>query len=103
MGFEPLHEPFWHVSVCVHALPSVHALPFALFGLLHTPLAGSQMPATWHWSSGVHTTGLLPLHVPLWQVSVCVHALLSSHVLPSAFAGLLQTPLAGLHTPGSWH
>jgi hypothetical protein len=26
-GFEPVQTPAWHVSVCVHALPSLHAVP----------------------------------------------------------------------------
>ena len=29
-GLLPVHAPAWHVSVCVHAFPSLHAVPFAL-------------------------------------------------------------------------
>ena len=29
-------------------MPSLHALPFALFGLLQTPVAGAHVPAVWH-------------------------------------------------------
>src|SRR5437667_443496 len=36
------------------------------------------MPATWHWSSAVQTTGLLPVQTPLWQVSLRVQAAPSS-------------------------
>jgi hypothetical protein len=39
-------------------------------------------PATWHGSDAVHVTGFEPMHVPLWQLSVCVHALLSLQAVP---------------------
>jgi hypothetical protein len=45
-GLSPTHVPFWQVSVCVHALPSLHADPFALLGFEQTPLAGLQVPAS---------------------------------------------------------
>ena len=41
----PVHEPAWHVSVWVQALPSLHAAPSALLGLLQTPVAGAHVPA----------------------------------------------------------
>jgi hypothetical protein len=47
-GLEPTHVPLWHVSVCVQALPSLHAVPLAAFGVEHWPVAGLQVPATWH-------------------------------------------------------
>src|SRR5947208_15357340 len=74
-GFEPVHVPPWQVSVCVQALPSLHAVPLLAFGLEHWPVAVLQVPATWHWSEAVQTTGLEPVQVPLWQVAVCVPAL----------------------------
>jgi hypothetical protein len=48
----------------VQAFPSLQATPFAALGLLHCPFAGLQVPATWHWSDAVHTTGLAPVHTP---------------------------------------
>jgi hypothetical protein len=45
---EPLQTPAWQVSVCVHALPSLHELPFVFAGLEQTPELGSQVPALWH-------------------------------------------------------
>src|SRR5258706_486367 len=39
-GFVPLHAPAWHVSVCVHALPSLQLVPLAAGGLEQAPLAG---------------------------------------------------------------
>jgi hypothetical protein len=41
-----MHAPFWHVSPVVQALPSLHAVPFALLGLVQTP--AEQVPTTWH-------------------------------------------------------
>jgi hypothetical protein len=46
---------------------------------------------------------LLPVQVPAWQVSVCVHELPSEHELPLALAGFEQTPVAELHDPAVWH
>ena len=53
-GLRPVHAPAWHVSVCVHALPSLHAVPFVAAGFEHAPVAGLHVPATWHWSIAVH-------------------------------------------------
>jgi hypothetical protein len=55
-GFVPLHEPAWHVSVCVQAFPSEHAVPSAAVGFEHNPVDGAHTPATWHWSDAVQTT-----------------------------------------------
>src|SRR5216110_130053 len=103
MGFAPTQAPSWQESLWVQASPSVQALPSVWFGLEHVPLAGSQTPATWHWSSAVQTTGFLPLQAPARQVSVWVQASPSSQALPFAVAGLEQVPLAGSQTPASWH
>ena len=102
-GLLPVHVPVWQVSVCVQALPSLHVEPLVLFGLLQTPVAGAHVPTSWHWSSAAHVTGLLPVQVPVWQVSVCEHALPSSQLTPSFLFGLLHTPSAGLQVPASWH
>jgi hypothetical protein len=45
-GFEPTHAPAWQLSICVQALPSLHAVPFAALGFEQTPVDGSQVPAT---------------------------------------------------------
>jgi hypothetical protein len=102
-GFDPVHVPLWHVSDCVHALPSLHAVPFAAFGLVQAPVLGLQVPAVWHWSLALHVTGFDPVQVPLWQVSDCVHALLSLHAVPLAAFGLVQAPVLGLQVPAAWH
>jgi NCAIR mutase (PurE)-related protein len=100
-GLAPLQTPAWQLSVWVQRLPSLQALPSVFGGLLQTPVAGAQTPTSWHWSSAVQTTGLAPLQTPAWQLSVWVQASLSLQALPSAFGGLLQTPVAGAQTPTS--
>src|SRR2546428_231376 len=74
-------------------------MPLIFAGFEHVPVVGEQVPAMWHWSEAVHATGLLPVHTPLWQVSVCVQALPSLQVLPLAFAGFEHVPVAGSHVP----
>jgi hypothetical protein len=64
----PVQAPPWHESVCVQALPSLQLLPLLLAGLLQIPVAGLQLPASWHWSLAVHTTGLVPSQAPAWQL-----------------------------------
>ncbi len=96
-------EPFWHVSPLVQASPSLQAAPFVLAGVEQVPVAGSQVPATWHWSEAVQTTGLLPVQTPLWQVSVCVQALPSLHAVPLLAFGLEHWPVAVLQVPATWH
>jgi hypothetical protein len=102
-GFAPTQLPAEHVSVCVQAFPSLHDVPLPASGLLQSPVPGSQMPAIWQPSSGMHTTGLEPVQTPSWQLSVWVQGLPSSHGVPSTPVGLLQAPVDGSHVPGSWH
>jgi hypothetical protein len=45
-GDAPVHAPAWHVSDCVHALPSLQDTPFVWSGLLQSPVAGAHVPAT---------------------------------------------------------
>src|SRR5947199_170054 len=99
----PTQMPASQASVRVQALPSSQPVPSGLAGLLQTPDAGLQMPAVWHWSAAVHTTGLAPTQAPAAQVSVCVQALPSLQLVPLGLAGLLQAPDAGLQTPAVWH
>jgi len=91
------------VSVSVQALPSLQSAPLALAGLLHAPVVGLQVPAVWHWSEAVHTTGSVPTHAPATQLSLRVQALPSSQGAPLALAGLLQVPVAGSQVPAVWH
>jgi hypothetical protein len=101
--FEPAHTPFWQLSLCVHALPSLQTVPLTAFGFEHEPVVGSQMPATWHWSEAVQVTRLVPTHAPPKQVSTCVHALPSLQAVPSSAVGFEHKPLAGSQMPAAWH
>jgi hypothetical protein len=63
-GFVPVHTPDWQESVWVHPFPSVHAVPFGALGFEQKPVSGLHVPATWHVSSALHTTGVVPWHTP---------------------------------------
>src|SRR5204862_6218 len=67
------------------------------------PVVESQVPASWHWSEAVQTTGLAPVQVPSWQVSVWVQALPSLHAVPLLAFGLEHRPVAVLQVPATWH
>jgi hypothetical protein len=98
-GFDPVHAPPWHVSLWVHALPSLHTVPFVAVGFEHEPLAGSHVPATWHASLAAHVTGFDPVQVPLAHAYVCSHLLVPVHAVPSEAAGFEHAPVAGLQVP----
>jgi hypothetical protein len=87
-GFDPVQVPFWQASVCVHALPSLHVVPFAATGFEHWPLLGLQVPAVWHWSLAVHVTWPPAVHTPDWHASLMSHGLPSLQLVPFATAGL---------------
>jgi hypothetical protein len=84
-------------------VPPGHVLPSGFAGFEQIPVPGSHAPASWHGSSGVQVTGLMPVQTPLWHVSVVVHRFPSSHVLPSALLGLEQRPVTSWHVPATWH
>src|SRR5205823_3764029 len=48
-------------------------------------------------------TAVPPMQRPCRQLSCSLHALPSSHGVPSWVGGLEHKPVAGLHTPASWH
>ena len=84
-------------------MPSLHAAPLAAAGFEQAPVEGSHVPAMWHWSDAVQATGLEPLHIPFWQLSVWVQALLSLQDVPLLAMGLEQAPDDGSHVPATWH
>src|SRR5438309_11170764 len=61
----PTQLPSLQASFRVQGLLSVHSVPSGFAGFEHVALAGSQVPATWHWSAAGQVTGLLPVHIPL--------------------------------------
>src|SRR5207249_4306122 len=89
-----LHTPVWHVSVPLHAFPSLHEVPFETAACLQ-PATGSQVSVV---------QGLLSLQVsdvpavqaPAWHVSTPLHTLPSLHEVPFGTAVCLQ-PAAGSH------
>src|SRR5215470_4907962 len=92
-GFVPVQTPAWQVSVCEQASPSLQALPFALAGLEQGPLAGSQTPASWHWSRATQTTGVPLTQLPAWQVSFCEQTSPTEHSAPSPHDALSHIAL----------
>ena len=97
------HVPPWQLSPTVHALPSLHVVPFVTGVPVHPPVAGSHVWALRHWVAPGQVTGLPPVHTPPWQVSVCVQALPSLQPVPSARAGFEHSPLDVSHVPTPWH
>ncbi len=95
--------PAWQVSVGVQASPSSQTVPFAFGGPEQRPVPESQVPASWHRSLAVQTTGFAPAQVPAWQVSVWVQASPSLQTVPSALRGSEQSPVPESQVPASWH
>ena len=60
--------------MAVQALPSSQGVPFGMAGLEQAPVDGLQTPTSWQASSALHTTGLDPTQLPLWQASLVVQA-----------------------------
>jgi hypothetical protein len=53
------------LSLTVQKSPSSQDVPLAFGGFEHWPVVGLQVPAAWHWSEAVQTTGAVPVQVPL--------------------------------------
>lgn len=102
-GALPTHVPAEQASVVVQALASSQSVPFGAAGFVQTPVVVLHVPATWHASLAVHTTGALPTHVPEEQASVVVQALASSQDVPLGTGGFVQMPVVGSHEPTAWH
>jgi hypothetical protein len=84
-----------HVSL-EHGLPSsLHAVPLALFTIVQPPTP-SHVALSWQ-SVAVHEYAVPP-QVPAVQTSLFVHALPSSHTVPSATLLHAVVELAGVHT-----
>ena len=99
----PTQAPPTHWSPLVQAMPSAHGEASARTGKSHCPVCVLQLPAPRHTAGFPHTTALPLLHVPSWQVSVCVHALPSVHGSLLGRAGLEQTPEPASQVPAAWH
>jgi hypothetical protein len=84
-------------------VPPAQGLPSVFNAVKHKPVAALQIPTSWHSSIAAHMTGLLPMHAPARQVSVCVQASPSLHAAPVPLSGFEQMPVAGLQVPTEWH
>jgi len=93
-------SPFGAQTPAVHT-PVEHGVPSGFAGFEHIPLIASHVPASWHSSIAVHTTGV-PVQAPAVHVSPCVQALPSLQVVPLASGGYEHTPLTGLQAPAAW-
>jgi hypothetical protein len=94
------------VAMIMH-VPALHtppgqAVPSGALGFEQVPLVGLQTPASWQASGAGQVTGLPPVHTPIWQVSVRLHALPSLQGVASGLSGL-EHPVAGLQVPAEWH
>src|SRR5262249_28124207 len=96
------HAPAGQESAWVQALPSLQLVPSAFAGFEQVPVVVSQVPASWHWSVAAQVTGFVPTQAPAWQESLCVQALPSLQLVPSAFAGFEQTPVVASQVPTPW-
>ena len=106
----PRQVPARHSPVPLHGVPSGFAdftqAPLALSQALvnvsqyiskahggasaapgsHTPVAGTQLPGSWHLSALAQATGSIPVHAPAVHTSFCVQRLPSLHEVPLAAA-----------------
>src|SRR5690349_630753 len=91
----PAHVPAWHASAWVHALPSLQGIPSRAGGFVHCPVAGSQVPAVWHWSSAMQTT---PAH---GSPPVLLEQVVPPPPLPVPVPALPPVPVAAAPAPPS--
>jgi hypothetical protein len=91
-GLDPVHVPFSHASVCVHAFPSLQLVPFVAVGFEQAPVLESHVPATWQESLAVHVTGFDPVQAPAWHAYVCSQRFVPVQVVPFADAVWLHVP-----------
>jgi hypothetical protein len=95
-GAPPVHTPAWHVSPVVHAFPSLHAVPFAADGCEQVPVPVLHKSCV-QTSPSLQSFVVPAVQVPLWHVSLRVHALASLQAVPFATAVLAQLPVVVSH------
>ena len=79
--------PVWQLSSPLHALPSLHDVPFPTLFVWHTPdplhVSGLSHAELDEFPQAVPADAALPLvQVPDWQESLTVQAFPSLHALP---------------------
>jgi hypothetical protein len=98
-GVPLVQAPAKHVSPVKQRSPVLHAVPSGTEGLLHAPVDGLHVPAVVQAPLAVHVTAVPLLHTPPRHVSPVKQRFPVLHDVPSGSDGLLQMPVAGLHTP----
>src|SRR5437870_13749641 len=86
--------PFWHVSLPLHTLASLHEVPFGTTVCLQ-PATGSQVSVV-HGLASAQVSAVPAVHTPAWHVSVPLHAFPSLHEVRSD-AGRCWQPATGWH------
>jgi hypothetical protein len=114
-GVPLVQVPLWQVSAPLQTLPSLHDAPFAT-GVCTQPVLGLHVSMVQTFES-LQLSGVPAVQVPLWQVSVPLHTVLSAHAVPlttgvnthvpagqvSVVHGLLSLQSAGTeHVPCAW-
>jgi hypothetical protein len=100
----PEHVPPEQESSTVQEFPSSHPVPSAWLPYTQLPVVGLHVPGVWHGPGAGQITGLVPVHTPLWQVSLWVQRLPSLHTAPLTLVGaLMHRPSAGSQLPARWH
>jgi len=102
-GLEPVHVPDWHVSVWVHAFPSLQVVPLGRGEASHASEVSLQTPMLHALVWAEQSRAGPAVHVPLWHVSLTVQNSPSLQLVPFGAAGLEQVPVVGLHVPATWH
>jgi len=83
-GVPALQAPAWHVSLPLHALPSLHGVPFAS-AVLRQPASGSHVSAV-HGLLSLQLRAAPAVQIPDRHVSAPLHTLPSLHDVPFATA-----------------
>ncbi len=91
----PVQVPATHVSFCVHAFPSLHAVPAVAGAWAHAWVFTSQ-ESTVHGLPSLQSFPTVAWHCPLVQALADEQSLPSSQVVPLVTFACAQ-PLAGLH------
>ena len=84
--------PARQVSPSVHAFASLQTVASGAAGFEQAPVAGLQVPATWHWSEAAQVTGVPVPQTPMEHISAPLQALLSLQDVPDR-GEFTQVPL----------
>jgi hypothetical protein len=104
-GELPTQTPFWHLSTCVQALPSLQSAPVS-FTCVQLPL--ESQPSVVHGFESLQSGPVVPLHLPAVHCELVEHGLPSSHAVVSGtllcvqpFSGWQPSAVQGLRSSQS--